>query len=81
MRCRLAVAALLPFQNSAFRSLLTGERSVETAQASGICVCAKERVRLGAVHAHPTTLFDSNYLGENIYIGDPGFAALLVRGF
>jgi hypothetical protein len=32
-------------------------------------------------HAHPIALFGAYSLGENICSGDPGFGALLVRGF
>jgi hypothetical protein len=42
--------------------------------------CVTER-KLCAIHAHPTAAFGSYCLGENIYSGDPGFGALLVRGF
>jgi hypothetical protein len=82
MRYRLAVAALLPyFQKLGFQIAPDWRTIRRSGPNFRICLCAKERVRLGAVHAHPTTLFGPNYLGENIYSGDPGFAALLVRGF
>ena len=38
-------------------------------------------LKLCAIHAHPTAPFGPYCLGENICFGDPGFGALLVRGF
>jgi len=39
------------------------------------------RVKLCAIHAPSDRPARPNYLGEDIYSGDPGFGALLVRGF
>jgi len=46
-----------------------------------ICVAMCYKVKLCAIRAHPIAPFRPNYLGEKIYSGDPGFGALLVRGF